>query len=771
MSSSDATTPALRATETASLTPRDATGRLWRVVVIQEGLSKNNWNYPAAVLERDARVFEGVKVAVSWEALDHHDPVGALRNVAAERVDGLMAITADAEIDDTDAQRRLLEAYKTGRPYQFSIDAGVRATESKDAQGRIRREVTAILSPTELTIVRRGAAGGRVQRLVASEGGAEGVGGAQGAVTGVRDDSTSDKDNASAGSTGAESTRDEEDTTMAAPATAAQDSKPDGAADTRAAEAEKAAKLSEHEQRIKESLESSARAQKAAEDAAAKAIETANAAERRARESEFKALLGEKLADAKGLPVEAKARIRESFVVLSEDGKSTTVRVVEAAKIDDAIKAERAYLAKVSEALGAGRVTGCGDASVEVTVDQRDKWQAAMDGFFSGDDEAIRSKQAMPRKSGKMYVRVRESATAADRIQRFRSLHEAAEQMHNGGRRMDSEAVFHACLGGKTSSMRATEKFRARESIDTAQLANVLVDAIHRRLLKEYMLDGHVALLRRIASQITPIRDFRSNQRMRFGGYGLLNSVAEAGTYPTLTSPSDDKQSFTITKYGGIEDLTLEMIANDDVGAVQRIPTKLRQAAAETIFQTIFNNFANNSNIGDGSAIFRTANKTSSAFTKATMNAARKAMRQASPPNDTTKKIGSANLPKIWLGPADLEETADVMFKSGQKVTVPETTTTAETSTPGIPNYHAGVEPYVVDYWTDTADCLVMADPALMDTLEIGFYNGMEEPELFVQDMVNVGSQFDADKIKFKIRHIWGYLFPDFTPFYGFSRA
>ena len=37
-----------------------------------------------------------------------------------------------------------------------------------------------------------------------------------------------------------------------------------------------------------------------------------------------------------------------------------------------------------------------------------------------------------------------------------------------------------------------------------------------------------------------------------------------------------------------------------------------------------------------------------------------------------------------------------------------------------------------------------------------GFLGGREEPELFVQDMPNVGSMFSNDKLTYKIRHIYG---------------
>jgi hypothetical protein len=43
--------------------------------------------------------------------------------------------------------------------------------------------------------------------------------------------------------------------------------------------------------------------------------------------------------------------------------------------------------------------------------------------------------------------------------------------------------------------------------------------------------------------------------------------------------------------------------------------------------------------------------------------------------------------------------------------------------------------------------------------------DGREDPELFVQDMPNVGSMFNNDQLTYKIRHIYGGAVMDFRPF------
>jgi len=59
-------------------------------------------------------------------------------------------------------------------------------------------------------------------------------------------------------------------------------------------------------------------------------------------------------------------------------------------------------------------------------------------------------------------------------------------------------------------------------------------------------------------------------------------------------------------------------------------------------------------------------------------------------------------------------------------------------------------------YWTDVTDWAISADMNDIPGIEIGFVNGQQEPELFVQDMPNVGSMFTNDQVTYKIRHVYG---------------
>ena len=137
--------------------------------------------------------------------------------------------------------------------------------------------------------------------------------------------------------------------------------------------------------------------------------------------------------------------------------------------------------------------------------------------------------------------------------------------------------------------------------------------------------------------------------------------------------------------------------------------------------------------------------------------AGRRAMRRQTAYGNAVEFLGT--IPRFLLVPSDLEETAFQLTQSA--VAVP-----ASGNASNIPNLHQGMVPLVVDYWSDTNDWFVVGDPTTIPTIEVGFLNGQQDPELFVQDSPTVGSMFNSDLVTWKIRHIWGLAVTDFRGFY-----
>jgi hypothetical protein len=101
-----------------------------------------------------------------------------------------------------------------------------------------------------------------------------------------------------------------------------------------------------------------------------------------------------------------------------------------------------------------------------------------------------------------------------------------------------------------------------------------------------------------------PLGDFRTQERVRFGGYGDLVTVGQGAAYPALASPTDEKATYAPAKRGGTEDVTLEAIKNDDVGLIRRIPVRMARAAKRTLAKFVFDFIRTNPTIYDSVAFF-----------------------------------------------------------------------------------------------------------------------------------------------------------------------
>jgi hypothetical protein len=288
---------------------------------------------------------------------------------------------------------------------------------------------------------------------------------------------------------------------------------------------------------------------------------------------------------------------------------------------------------------------------------------------------------------------------------------------------------------------------KLRESLDSQSWPQVLGDSIARRIVTEYRRPGIYDVWRPIVN-VVPRPDFRMNHTTRFGGYGDLPIVNEGGAYLSLTSPTDEEATYAVKKRGGTEDLTLEMIANDDVMAVRRIPEKLTGSAKRTIARFVFDFLRTNPTIYDGVALFHaTHGNLGSAALDATSLAARRLAMKRQTEMDNAERLGIP--PRFLIVPDDLEETAVDLFRRN-----------TENDKNFVQSLTLSIIP--VWYWTDANDWCLAADPMDIPSIEIGFLQGQEEPELFIQDMPHVGSMFSNDKVTYKIRHVYGGAVTDF---------
>ena len=427
---------------------------------------------------------------------------------------------------------------------------------------------------------------------------------------------------------------------------------------------------------------------------------------------EGRAMLAEALTEAKLPPILADT-IRQDLTA------QAATRPLTRAEIDARIARDRSLWAKIAEA-----ERPAGPSGITVGADERDKRQAALDGLFLGQP--------------------------VDGVPPYRSLRQA--YLDISGTTMDplDSRLPFAILAEAVTFV--PDDMRLTESVTTSTWAAMLGDSMTRRMIREYAAPAFSSW-RAITGPSVPLSDFRTQRRVRVGGYGDLPKVNEAGTYQPLGTPSDQEASYQPAKFGGLEDLTLETIANDDIGAVRQIPIKLGRAAARTLYHAVWNGviLANPNTTYDNQPLFSSAhgNTGTLALNDAGLFAVETAMRRQSAFGHPDEVLGEANMPVTLVVPTGLRRVASDLTNSPVAV-IPAANAT-------MPNpYQGRYQIIVIDDWTDQNDWYAFADPMSVPILEIGFLNGREEPELFVQDQPTTGSVFTADKITYKIRHIWG---------------
>ncbi len=375
---------------------------------------------------------------------------------------------------------------------------------------------------------------------------------------------------------------------------------------------------------------------------------------------------------------------------------TTNVSFTEAVVIDR-IKKEIEYLAAANP--GGAHVTGLGSISFIEGGSQEDKHDAMLDAFFNPE--------------------------------------------HKDHRHARSFKECYIALTGDTKiTGRLEHSTRFREALNTTAFADVLGNSMTRRLVEVYRMSTDLDMYKLLTGAPVAISDFRTQERVRFGGYGNLPVVAESGPYTALTSPDDEKASYAVSKRGGLETVTLEAIKNDDVGAIRLIPQKLGRAAKRTLAQFVLNFPVANAAIYDTVALFHAThgNLGAAALAGPSFAAARLAMMNQTEAT-SLEPIGIG--PKYLWVPMALEETAYNLFARSTNLDKTFVQTLAPTIVP-------------VPFWTDVTDWMASADVLDIPFMELGFLDGNEEPELFVQDNPTVGSMFSNDQLTWKVRHIYG---------------
>lgn len=289
-----------------------------------------------------------------------------------------------------------------------------------------------------------------------------------------------------------------------------------------------------------------------------------------------------------------------------------------------------------------------------------------------------------------------------------------------------------------------------RETVDVAQFAELFGDSVTRQMIEDYTLPS-LNDWRAVVSKVSNLEDLRTSRRVRVGQYGNAATVAEGAAYGVATTPGDEEVTYTLTKRGDVETITEEAMLQDDLGQLASIPRRMTRGLLQQIRKVVWDliNPTVNAAIFDAAAIFQIAglhaNAVNGTLTLANLNSIRSIMRKKTAFGGATHELGT--IPKFMIVPPELENAAN-QFSSSQFE--------PSSNLFQVANLHRGIGVIVLDHFTDADAVVLVGDPSQIPTIEVGAIGGKIEPELFTQDNPTTGSFFDTDSVKIKRKSRFG---------------
>ena len=370
--------------------------------------------------------------------------------------------------------------------------------------------------------------------------------------------------------------------------------------------------------------------------------------------------------------------------------------------------------AQEARGLGASVVTGNGIARVVVSEVERQRLvaQVGMDRLFGlTDGDGMGDADV---------ARARELGLLAG-APRWGGIREAYVQL-------TGDALVTGAVNAEASVVREANE------VTSGVLNFALLNSMTKRLVRDYK--GQPQDWRKFCS-VVGLQDFKSQDRVRLHDFASLATVAEGAAYANLAW-DDTREAYAPSKRGNLVVVTREAILNDDLRAIRRIPQKLARAAGITMNEFVYGLFTSNPFMSDGSKVFDDGvqvthlNRGTTALSGAALQAAITSMLKQ--PDSAGKRLNLK--PRYLLVPSDLLFTALTIVNS--------------TLVPGSANndtnvLKGAVEPISVAQFTDATDYYLMCDPTDIESVEVGFVGGREEPELLMQDRPDQGQVFTND--------------------------
>lgn len=269
----------------------------------------------------------------------------------------------------------------------------------------------------------------------------------------------------------------------------------------------------------------------------------------------------------------------------------------------------------------------------------------------------------------------------------------------------------------------------------SSDFGHILGDIANKSMLKGYQEAEETFQKWTAKGTLT---DFKATKRVDLTSFPNLSLVGEGAEY-THATMGDRAESIILGTYGKLFSISRQVVINDDLSALDRIPRSMGRAAIRTIGDLVYAVLGNNPKMSDGTALFHATHgnllSPAAALSVGRIDAALSAMQ--------TQEEGDAILnimAKYMLVPVALRSTANALinaeFDPGN-------------ANAKVPNPVRGLVEVIADARLDKQSKLntyFAADPAIHDTIEVAYLDGNEQPYMEQQQ------GFTVDGATFKVR-------------------
>lgn len=238
--------------------------------------------------------------------------------------------------------------------------------------------------------------------------------------------------------------------------------------------------------------------------------------------------------------------------------------------------------------------------------------------------------------------------------------------------------------------------------------------------------------------------DFKTVKRVGVTPFPSLDLVVEGGEF-TYATIADFAEPVTLATYGKLFQLDRQLVINDDLNALSKIPMSMGRAAKRTIGTLAYSVLTANAAMADTVALFHATHAnlgTAGAPSEATINAGVTAMWTQ---RDRSLNAVALNIqPEYILAPISLR--AVILQALNSEYAPDDTSKAGTTKQPYAYNTVKGVVKPIFDARLTGTAWYLAANPTQFDGVEISYLDGNETP--FMDEM----GGWKTDGIEYKVR-------------------